>query len=101
MNKINVERVQIKKDLDSKGFRSSNEMIQNIVELNHMTGKKNSVYEIAQAYKKNTYKDNPKIFNKVKGIGDELSKQERDRSKRKAKAKLKPKMKVLENDLEL
>jgi len=79
MANINFERFNIKMDLDSKGFTSSTRLVLQIEELNKVTGRKNSVYDISQAYTRNLYKMQPDIQNKVNKIGDNLRSQEQKR----------------------
>ena len=73
---INVHRQELGKQIEAAGFKPNKDMVRKLEQINHLTGKDNSMKDICKAYKENTYKDSQDINRLVKDIGNECRLQE-------------------------
>lgn len=73
---INVHRQELGKQIEAAGFKPNKDMVRKLEQVNHLTGKNNSMKDICKAYKENTYKDSQDINRLVKDIGNECRMQE-------------------------
>lgn len=73
---INMHRQELGKQIVAAGFKPNKDMVRKLEQVNHLTGKDNSLRDICKAYKENTYKDSPDINRLVKDIGNECRVQE-------------------------
>ena len=73
---INMHRQELGKQIEAAGFKPNKDMVRKLEQVNHLTGKDNSMKDICIAYKENTYKDSQDINRLVKDIGNECRLQE-------------------------
>lgn len=71
-----LKRKQIAKKINQQGYQANKGMVHKIQQLNIMTGRENSVKDIADAYKNHVYKDNPEAKNLVEDLVKEFRMQQ-------------------------
>ena len=71
-----MHRQELGKQIEAAGFKPNKDMVRKLEQVNHLTGKDNSMKDICIAYKENTYKDSQDINRLVKDIGNECRLQE-------------------------
>lgn len=77
---INEDRLKISKDLNLHKFKATPERIEQIEKFNKLTGKKNTLQDLATAYHSDLYKDQPEIRKELEKIGDSLKNEQLQRS---------------------
>lgn len=73
---INIHRQELGVQIEQAGFKPNQGMVRKMEQLNHLTGKYNSMKDICKAYKEHLYRDTPDIDRLVKEIGNECRVQE-------------------------
>lgn len=67
---------EIEKNIIKSGHKPTERMIGNIKQINHLTGRENTMKDICRAFKERTYADQPKIDELVSAIAEECKIQE-------------------------
>lgn len=73
---INIHRQELGVQIEQAGFKPNQGMVRKMEQLNHLTGKYNSMKDVCKAYKEHLYRDTPDIDRLVKEIGNECRIQE-------------------------
>lgn len=73
---INMHRQELGVQIEQAGFKPNQGMVRKMEQLNHLTGKYNSMKDVCKAYKEHLYRDTPDIDRLVKEIGNECRIQE-------------------------
>jgi len=71
-----ARKKEVEKELRKHGYIPDKNLISNIIRLDQITGKTNSLPDICQVYKNETYKDNPEARQLIKEMGREFQRQE-------------------------
>lgn len=73
---IKEHRLELAEQITKAGFKAAPETVRKLEQLNHLTGRENTMKDICKAFKEHTYKDQPKLDELVKDIGREFQMQE-------------------------
>lgn len=73
---INKHRQELGVQIEQAGFKPNQGLVRKMEQLNHLTGKNNSMKDVCKAYKEHLYRDTPDIDRLVKEIGNECRIQE-------------------------
>lgn len=73
---IKEHRLDLSNQIAKSGFKPSPETVRKLEQLNHLTGRENSMKDICKAFKERTYADQPKVDALVRDIGREFQLQE-------------------------
>lgn len=73
---INIHRQELGVQIEQAGFKPNQGLVRKMEQLNHLTGKNNSMKDVCKAYKEHLYRDTPDIDRLVKEIGNECRIQE-------------------------